>query len=311
MNIVFFGTSAFAVPTLEKLLDSDHRVLSVVTQPDRRAGRGRDLRASAVKETAVARSVHLYQPENCNAYEFLRELRALSPDAIVMGAYGQRLSREILQLPRYYCLNIHPSLLPRYRGAAPVARSIMHGDQHTGVTIIQTVDKMDAGPILGVTRVPIPSEVTTPEMEEILSKVSADLVLDVLRLIQEKQIIEIPQDEREATFARKFEKGDGHVDWRKTGHRITNFVRAIQPFPGAYSFLNRSRLTFFKVKGNRYPKRPNHRPGTILKADKETFTVACGDGEVTILEVQPESKRRMTAAEYVNGHQPKVGAQLS
>ena len=310
MNIVFFGTSAFAVPTLEKLLDSEHRVMSVVTQPDRRAGRGREPRASAVKEAAVARGVHLYQPENCNAYEFLRELRALSPDAIVMGAYGQRLSREILTLPRYYCLNIHPSLLPKYRGAAPVARAIMHGDPFTGVAIIKTVDKMDAGPILGITRVPVPPEATTPEMEEILSRESADLVLNVIKMVEEKRVVEIPQDEREATFARKFEKGDGRVDWRKTAYRITNFVRALQPFPCAFSFLNRQRLTFYKVKGNRYPRRPRHKPGTILKADKEAFTIACGDGDVTVLEVQPESKRRMTAAEFINGHQPEVGAKL-
>lgn len=311
MNIVLFGTASFAVPALEKLLGSGHRVMAAVTQPDRPAGRGQEMRGSPVKEFAVARSIHLYQPENCNEYEFLRELRALSPDVIVAVAYGQKLSNDILSLPRFYCLNIHPSLLPRYRGPEPVARAILNGETHTGVAVVRMVEKMDAGGILGLTRVPVPPDLTTPEMEDLLAKVGADLLVDVLDLVQKRSVIEIPQDEREATYAKKFEKNDGRIDWRKPAFRVGNFVRALIPFPVAHTFMGRLRLNIYKVQGNRYPQRPEHRPGTILSVEKESFKVACNDGDVAVLEVQPENKRRMTAAEFINGYQPKVGSFLS
>jgi methionyl-tRNA formyltransferase len=307
MNIVFFGTSGFAVPALEKLIASKHRLMAAVTQPDRPAGRGQQLHASPVKEAAAAKDVHLFQPDNCNEYEFLRELRALSPDVIVVVAYGQKLGNEILQMPRFYCLNIHPSLLPKYRGPEPVARALLNGDSHAGVCVVKVVEKMDAGPILGITRVPIPPEVTTPELEDQLAVVGADLLVDVLDLIQDRRAIEIPQDEREASYAKKFEKNDGRIDWRKPSAKIQNFVRALIPYPCAFTFLGRSRVVIYKVKGTRYPHRPDHRPGTILGVEKESFRVACADGDVTVLELQPENKRRMAAAEFINGYQPKVG----
>jgi len=311
MNIVFFGTSKFAVPALEKLLGSPHRMMAVVTQPDRPAGRGQEVHSSPVKQAAAARSLYLFQPENCNEYEFLRELRALSPDVIVVAAYGQKLGNDLLQLARYYCLNIHPSLLPRYRGPAPVARAIMNGESHAGAAIIKLVEKMDAGPILGIARVPIPPEVTTPEMEQQLAEIGGDLLLDVLDMIQKGQAAEVPQDERDATYAKKFEKNDGRIDWRKPAFRIQNFVRALVPFPGAFAFLGRTRVTLHKVAGRRYPQKPDHRPGAILQADREGLRVACSDGDVTVLEIQPENKRRMPAADFVNGYQPRTGSVFS
>jgi methionyl-tRNA formyltransferase len=308
MNIVFFGTSGFAVPALEKLLASSHRVMAVVTQPDRPAGRGQQMTPSPVKEVAVAKELHLYQPENCNEYEFLRELRALSPDVIVVVAYGQKLGNDILQMPRFYCLNIHPSLLPKYRGPEPVARALLNGDSHAGVCIVKVVEKMDAGPILGVARVPVPPDTTTPEMEDQLSIVGADLLVDVLDLIQDRKVIEIPQDERDASYAKKFEKNDGRIDWRKPAQKIHNFVRALIPYPCAFTFLGgKQRVVIWKVKPNRYPQKPDHRPGTILAVEKDSLRVASADGDVTILELQPENKRRMSAAEFINGHQPKPG----
>ena len=311
MNIVYFGTSDFAVPALEKLLDSSFRVMAVVTQPDRPAGRGRELASSPVKQKAEEKNAYLFQPSNCNEYEMLRELRALSPDVIVVASYGQKLGRELLQLPRYYCLNIHPSLLPRYRGAEPVARAIMNGDRDTGVCITKMVEKMDAGPILGLTKVPIPLDVTTPEMEDKLAVIGADLLVDVIGLVKEQTVMEIPQNDRDATHARKFEKNEGRVDWRKPSFRIQNFVRALIPYPCAFSFMDRKRIMFYKVQGNRYPQKPRHRPGTILSIEKDSFKVACGDGDVTILELQPENKRRMSAADFLNGAELKQGAQLA
>jgi methionyl-tRNA formyltransferase len=312
MNIVFFGTSGFAVPAIEKLLASDHRVMAVVTQPDRPAGRGQALHQSPVKEVAIAKGLHLFQPANCNEIEFLRELRALSPDVIVVVAYGQKLGNDILQMARLYCLNIHPSLLPRYRGPEPVARALMNGDPHTGVCIVKVVEKMDAGPILGIMRVSVPPEITTSEMEDQLSLAGADLLLDVLGLVRERTAIEIPQDEREATYAKKFEKNDGRIDWRRPAAKIQSFVRALIPYPCAFTFLDgRRRVVIWKVTGTRYPRKPDHRVGAILAVDKDSFRVACADGDITILELQPENKRRMTAAEFINGHQPKVGQLFS
>jgi len=308
MNIVFFGTSGFAVPALEKLLASPHRVMAVVTQPDRPAGRGQEIHQSPVKEIALAKELHLFQPENCNEYEFLRELRALSPDVIVVVAYGQKLGNEILSMPRFYVVNIHPSLLPKYRGPEPVARALLNGDAFAGVCIVKVVEKMDAGPILGIARVPVPSETTTPEMEDQLSQVGADLLVDVITQVGDRKQVEIPQDEREATYAKKFEKNDGRIDWRKPAAKIQNFVRALIPYPCAFTFLGgKQRVVIHKVKGTRYPQKPDHRPGSILSVDKESFKVACADGDLTILELQPENKRRMTAAEFINGYQPKPG----
>lgn len=308
MNIVFFGTAGFAVPALEKLTTTGHKVLAVVTQPDRPAGRGQELQASPVKEVAVAKGLFLYQPANCNDYEFLRELRALSPDVIVVVAYGQKLGNEILNLPRFQCVNIHPSLLPKYRGPEPVARTLLNGDAYTGVCIVKVVEKMDAGPILGVTRAPVPPEATTPQMEEELSKVGAELLIDVLEAVAERRAVEIPQDEREASYARKFEKNDGRIDWRKPAAKIQNFVRALQPWPCAFTFHGPARVVIHKVKGNRYPQKPDHKAGAIVGIDKDGFRIACADGDVTVLEIQPQNKRRMSGAEFVNGYQPKMGA---
>ncbi len=311
MNIVFIGTSKFAVPALEKLSGSPHRVLSVITQPDRPKGRGQEIRSGPIREVAAAKGLHVYQPEDVNVYDFLRELRALSPDVIVVVAYGQKLGKEILELPRFYCLNIHPSLLPKYRGPAPVARTILAGDPYTGVCVVKVTEKMDAGPILGVTRVDLPLDATTPEMETKLSEVGADLLLEVLREIQDRQIVEIPQEERDATYARKFEKNDGRIDWRKPVHRIHNFVRALQPFPCAFAFWNKVRVILLRSRPQRLPQRPPQRPGTILAVDKNGIRVACADGELLIVELQPENKRRMTAEEFANGYRPKVGDAFS
>jgi len=306
MNLVFMGTSEFAVPALDKLSGSPHRIMAVVTQPDRPAGRGLEVRTSPVKDVAVARSLHLFQPENVNEYEFLRELRALSPDVIVVVAYGQKLSNDILSLPRWYCVNIHPSLLPRFRGPAPVARAILRGETTGGVCVLKVIEKMDAGPVLGLVRVPIPPDATTPEFEAHLASVGADLLVEVLDNIANQTVVELPQDEREATYAPKFEKNDGRVDWRKPAVRVKDFVRALQPFPGAFTFHNRGRLAVWKVEAVRGP-RSNQRPGTITAVEKDRVRVACGEGEVALIEVQPENKKRMTAAEFVNGFQPKPG----
>jgi methionyl-tRNA formyltransferase len=309
MNLVFMGTSEFAVPALEKLTTSTHRVMAVVTQPDRPQGRGQEIRSSPVKDAAVAKNLHLFQPENVNDYEFLRELRALSPDVIVVVAYGQKLSNDILSLPRWYCVNIHPSLLPRFRGPEPVARAILRGETTGGVCIVKVVEKMDAGPVLGVTQVPIPPDATTPDFEAKLAVIGADLLMEVLDSVSNQTVIELPQNERDASYAPRFEKNDGRIDWRKPAARVKDFVRALQPFPIAFTFHNRARLAVFKAEAVRGP-RSTQRPGTISAVEKDRVRVVCGEGEVALLEVQPENRKRMSAAEWINGAQPKAGEAL-
>ena len=310
MNLVFMGTSEFAVPALEKLAASTvHRLMAVVTQPDRPSGRGQEVRSSPVKQAAVERSLHLFQPENVNDYEFLRELRALSPDVIVVVAYGQKLSNDILSLPRWYCVNIHPSLLPRFRGPEPVARAILRGETMSGVCIVKVVEKMDAGPVLGVTQVPIPPDATTPEFEAKLAPIGADLLMEVLDSVSNQTVIELPQNERDASYAPRFEKNDGRIDWRKPAARVKDFIRALQPFPIAFTFHNRARLAIWKAEAIR-GGRSGQRPGTISAVEKDRVRVACGEGEVALLEVQPENRKRMSAAEWINGAQPKAGEAL-
>lgn len=310
MNLVFIGTSDFAVPALEKLLGGTHRVMAVVTQPDRPRGRGLEVSPSPVKQVAASRGIHLFQPENCNEYEFVRELRALSPDVIVVVAYGQKLGNDILTLPRWFCVNIHPSLLPRYRGPEPVARALLRGESVTGVCIVKVVEKMDAGPILGITRVPVPPDATTTELESQLAAVGADLLVEVLDSIQSQTFVELPQNERDATYAPKFEKNDGRIDWRKNAPRIRDFVRALQPYPVAFAFHRQQRLLVWKAEAVPGSK-VNQRPGTVTAVEKDRVKVACGEHtELALVEVQPESKKRMSAAEWINGHQPKVGDTL-
>ncbi len=307
MNIVFMGTSQFAVPALQKLVASEHKVLAVITKPDKPKGRGLQIQPSAIKEVALEHKLFLYQPEDMKDYEFIRALRALSPDIIVVVAYGNKLPSTILQMPRYYCLNIHPSLLPKYRGPAPVARTIMKGDAVTGVCILKVTEKMDAGPVLGVTRCEIPAEANTPEMEEILSDMGSDLLLEVIDQVVKRTAIEIPQVEREATYAKKFDKKDGRIDWRRPSKKIHDFIRALQPFPSAFTLWNKNRVQIHKAVP--LPsKRPDRRPGTILSVDKEMIRVACNDGEVGLLELQPQNKRRMSAEEFINGYGAKKDA---
>ncbi len=309
MNLVFIGTSTFAVPALEKCASGPHKVLAVVTQPDRPAGRGLELKPSPVKEAAAARGIHLYQPEDINEYEFMRELRALGPDVIVVVAYGQKLSNEILEMPRWYCVNIHPSLLPKYRGAAPVARAILNGERTTGVCILKVTEKMDAGDILGVARYEVPPDATTPEVEEALSAMGADLLVEVLANIGNQAVIELRQNERDASYAKKFEKGDGRIDWMKPSGKVHNFIRALQPFPGAFTFFRGERLAVWKARAQRTPRSPL-RPGSISGLGKDYLRVACGEGEIDILELQPENKPRMSAADFINGRQPKPTEQF-
>lgn len=301
------GSGRFAIPTLEKLLASKHKVMAVVTQADRPRGRGLRPGATPIKEFATEKGLHLYQPEDINAYEFMRELRALAPTVIVTAAYGQKLSDEILMMPKYGCLNVHASLLPRWRGPAPIPRAILAGDRVTGVTVHRLVQKMDAGPVYTTRSVDILPDETTPQLEMRLAPLGSEALIEAVDAIEAGTAKERPQDESQKTNAAKFRKEEGHVNWKKHARYIANQVRSMQPFPGAYAFHERLRLILWVVKPVSTGKRSQARPGSVTAVEPDHFRIACSDGEVAIHEIQPESKRRMTAAEFLQGHPLKVG----
>jgi methionyl-tRNA formyltransferase len=308
MNLIFMGSGAFAVPVLEKLAGSSFRIMGVITQPDRPAGRGLKPGPTPVKTLAQQKSLHLFEPADVNSYEFIRELNALSPDVIVVCAYGQILKRDLLTLPRYFCVNVHPSLLPRYRGAAPVRRTLLNGETHTGVAIIKVVEKLDAGPILGMRRVSIPEDATSGSLEAALADQGADLLLEVLQKIEQGTVVEIPQDEREATYAGKLSAVDARIDWKKPSRYLANQIRALQPNPGAFTQWGSERLKISKARPLPLEQPAKGvQPGTVVFVRKDGIYVTCADGALVLQEIQPAGRSKMTALEFANGARIKVG----
>lgn len=303
------GSGRFAIPVLDALAASEHRVLAAVTQPDRPSGRGQRSTPTPVAEHAEAKGVFLYQPEDVGAYEFMRALRALSPELIVVADYGQFLTREILEMPTYGCTNVHPSLLPRWRGAAPVARAILHGDRSTGVTVHRLVEKMDAGEILGQLEEEIRPADTAPALEERLAGRAGPLVLEVLKQIAEGTVRPRRQDERKAVVARKFDKREGEICWKRPARQVEAMVRAMQPYPGAYTRYHDLRLVLFEARA--VDGGPGGEPGTVTGAGNEGIQVRCADGQLLITRLQPENRREMTAQEFLTGHAVQLGEKLS
>jgi len=303
MRIAIIGQQDFGKAVLEAFLARGDDVAGVFCAREKEGAK-----ADPLKVAAQEKGLKVFQFPSLRDPEAHDALRALGADVGIMAYVLQFAPDSLVRIPRKGTIQYHPSLLPKYRGPEPVARAILNGDPFAGVCIVKVVEKMDAGPMLGITRVAVPPESTTPEMEDLLAQVGADLLVDVITQVGDRKQVEIPQDEREATYAKKFEKNDGRIDWRKPAAKIQNFVRALIPYPCAFTFLGgKQRVVIHKVKGTRYPSKPDHRPGSILSVDKDSFKVACADGDMTILELQPENKRRMSAAEFVNGYQPKPG----
>lgn len=305
LRLVMMGTGDFAVPTFQSLYDTPHQVVGLYTQPDR-TGRGhhRNLQ-NPMKELALARKTPVFQPEKINTPESLAELRGLKADLFVVAAYGQILSPELLSIPRLGSINVHASLLPRYRGAAPVAFAILNGDAETGVSIIQVLPQLDAGPIFAVARTPIGPEETAGELEDRLARLAVDLVPGVIEKLSSGTANPIPQVESLATRAPKLNKQMGAIDWTKSASQVDWQVRAMQPWPNPYTFLHSAgkpsqRLLILGVR----PLAGSHRavpPGTPTAVEKDRLVVQAGEGSVEILRIQPEGKRPMTVAEFLRG----------
>ncbi len=310
MRIVFMGTPDFAVGSLQALSESGKfEIAAVVTQPDRPKGRGKKMLMTPVKEYALSRGYDVYQPQRVKAPEFVQLLRSLQPDLIVVAAFGQLLSQDILSLPKYGCINVHASLLPKYRGAAPIQYAIINGEKESGVTIMQMDIGMDTGAMLGRVSVPIGENMTMGELHDILRDRGASLLLEIIDEIAAGTVHAEKQNDAEATYASLLKRSMECIDWSKSAQEVHNFIRGFNPAPSTFTTLpNKKSL---KIWGSRLTdKKSGALPGTVVEIGKNSFFVACGDGVVEITEVQPESKKRMPAQVFLNGRGVQLGERL-
>ncbi|MBB4823982.1 methionyl-tRNA formyltransferase [Sporosarcina luteola] len=300
-NIVFMGTPNFSVPVLSMLVDEGYSILAVVTQPDRPVGRKRVLTPPPVKEEAIRLGLDVLQPEKLRGSDELRKLVEMAPDLIVTAAYGQILPKELLDVPRLGCINVHASLLPKYRGGAPIHQAVMDGETETGVTIMYMAEKLDAGDIISQVTVPIKETDDTGMMFDALSDAGKQLLKETLPSILDGTNKRIPQNESEATFAHNISREQERIDWSRPGSSIYNQIRGLHPWPVAYTTLQGDNVKIFsaeKVDRNLAPQEP----GTILSIDKGEMLVQSGDHIVlSIKELQPAGKKRMAIDEFLNG----------
>ena len=307
MRIVFMGTPDFAVGSLQALCESGkHEILAVVTQPDRPKGRGNKLLQTPVKEYALAQGLTVYQPQKVKTPEFVELLHELQPELIVVAAFGQFLSKEILELPKYGCINVHASLLPKYRGAAPIQYAIIKGEKESGVTIMQMDIGMDTGAMLDKVVVPIEENTTMGELHYALREQGAALLLQVIDKIAAGTAVAEPQDNEQATYATLLDRSMEHIDWSKTAQEVHNLIRGFNPAPSTFTKLPNGKG--LKIWGSKMTdKNSAAAAGTVIETGKHSFFVACGEGVLEITEVQPESKKRMPAQVFINGRGVQVG----
>ena len=309
MRILFWGTPDFAVPPLEALLGEGFDVIGIVTQPDRPVGRTRVLTPPPVKDVALREGLPVLQPERPRGDAFMQELTALGADLNVVVAYGHILPTSVIQLPTRGTINIHASLLPALRGAAPIETAIRRGFTETGVTIMRMVLAMDAGPVMHVARVPILADETGGELRNRLSEVGAQALIEALALMDAGQLAERDQDHALATFAPKIEREDARINWNATAPDIANVVRAYDPRPGAFTVHRGVDVKCFGVRASHMHTHVDA-PGTVLTIDADGMLVACGEGTLRISDVHPAGKRRQTVTEWMAGRGVAIGDTL-
>lgn len=311
MKIVFFGTPEFAVLPLRTLLKSEYKVTAVVTQPDKKVGRGRHISHCPVKIEAIQAGLKILQPPEVRDKNFIAELESLGPSLIVVAAYGQILPSEILRLPEFGCVNIHASLLPKYRGAAPINWAIINGEDKTGITMMLMDEGMDTGPILLQKDVIIEPDDTAGSLSERLSKTGADLIVSTISGLKDGSVKARPQD-GEATYAPLLKKKDGHIMWSKSAVQIRDFIRGMNPWPGAYSFIDDERYKILRAvpvesAADISASDKEREPGSIARADKEGMLVRTGRGGLSILEIQPSGKPVMPVRAFLQGRRVREG----
>jgi methionyl-tRNA formyltransferase len=301
VNVVFMGTSAFAVPALERLVASRHAVVAVVTQPDRPQGRGRRIAASPVKQVAAVQGLHILQPRRASDPQLLTELTSLAPQVIVVAAYGQLLRAALLAIPPLGCINIHASLLPKYRGAAPINWTLMHGERLTGVTIMLIDETLDTGPILLQSELTINPADDAGTLQERLATCGAETLLRALDGMASGSLRPMPQDHAQATYAPKLRKEDGMIVWNRSAADLAHLIRGVTPWPGAVTTHRGKPLRIWRATP--MERSGAGRPGRVAAIDTLGIWVESGDGYLVLGEVQPASGRRMGAAAYARGHE--------
>jgi methionyl-tRNA formyltransferase len=306
MRIVFIGTGEIGVPTLRTLLDSEYEVVAVVTQPDKPVGREQRIEAPPIKKVLSGRArpqgTPIFQPARIKDPPAIEEIRGLTPDVIVVAAYGQILPRDVLEIPRLACLNLHASLLPRWRGAAPVQAAIAAGDCKTGITVMYMDEGLDTGDILLQRTVEIVPNDTGGSLHDRLAQIAPEALLESLRLLAAGNAPRIAQDNARATYAPKLKREHGQIDWSESAEAIERKIRAYNPWPGAFMKVDRQNLKIFSASFVDL----NGQPGEILRSDKDLI-VATGKGALSLAEVQLEGKRRMSAGEFLRGHAALLG----
>jgi methionyl-tRNA formyltransferase len=309
MRIIFMGTPEFAVPSLDMLVREGYDVMAVVTQPDKPKGRGNKLTPPPVKVYALEKGIEVLQPVKVRTPEYAEQLRRLKPDLMVTAAYGRILTKEVLQIPPYGTINVHGSLLPKYRGAAPIQWAIINGDQVAGITTMYTDVGMDTGDMLVKREIEITGDMTSGELHDIMAAAGAGVLKETLERLQAGTLVGIPQPHEQATHAPMMEKETGHIDWSRDAQAVHNLVRGTDPWPGAFTFYRGERMRIWKTAVSTQSIKGKI-PGTICTVDREGVLVVCGTGAVIVREVQFDSGKRMSVDEYIRGHQINEGEVL-
>lgn len=309
MNIVFMGTPEFAVPALEALHSKGYDISLVITQKDKRRGRGKKLLPTPVKEKALELGLEVYQPDSVNEKDTINRLIEINPDVIVVVAFGQILKKDLLNIPKYGCLNIHASILPKYRGAAPINWAIINGEKETGITIMEMDEGLDTGDILKVERIPIEKDDDSISIHDKLSHLGAKLIIQVLEEMRMGKIEKTPQNHELSSYAPMLSKETGRIDWNNNGNNIINLIKGLKPWPSAYFIYNGDSIKIHKARiEDRLNDEEN---GVVVKVSDEGIYVNCKDSTIVIEELQFPGKRKMKVSEYLRGNKFPTNIKLS
>ena len=309
MRIIFMGTPTFALPSLEKIY-KEHEIISVFTKVDKPNARGKKINYSPIKEFALANDLKIYQPENFKDSALIEEIRNMKADLIVVVAYGKILPKEVIDIPKYGIINLHSSLLPRFRGAAPINAAIINGDDKSGVSIMYVEEELDAGAVILQEETEITDEDTFLSLHDRLKDIGADLLLKAIELIERKEVKAQKQDENLVTFVKPFKKEDCKIDWTKTSREIFNFIRGMNPVPTAFSNLNETIIKIYETKINDKVYN-NATCGEVVEYLKgKGIVVKTGDGSLIISSAKPENKKQMSGVDLINGKFLKIGEKL-
>ncbi len=311
MKVLFMGTPDFAATILDNLIKSDYELLGVVTQPDKQKGRGNEVSLSPVKELALTYGLSIYQPVKAKEPEFLETVKNLSPDVIVVAAFGQILPKALLEIPRFGCINVHASLLPKYRGAAPIQYSIIDGEEETGITIMYMDVGIDTGDIIMQDSIPISSDETGGSLFDKMAVLGAELIVKALAKIENGTATRIPQDNEKANYVKMIDKEMGRIDFSQSAIKIERLIRGLNPWPSAFTFLDGKTLKLWQAETlEEKTENFSGQPGEVIEVKKDALVVKTGDGLLVIKELQLEGKKRMTADAFLRGYSLKTGTKL-